>query len=222
MKSLLIVNLFIVNIFFASSLWAENDLSEQKRKSLVLELVIRGPNPGGGIKEFFRQNPQFDLANVVTPDGMTHLHIAMLELAERPEDLVEAIEALYEYSNIDPNAQFGKNKIAALHLAFRMRRGSKSVIRALYKHPDLDPNIRAAREKTALHLVFGFLNWSPIESIEGLFEHPNIQINPRDIMGSTPLDMLEGPQPRPPGIEEKIKALWQAKEQEAKALCYVN
>lgn len=248
MKSILIAALFIMNLFFTSSLWAENDLSEfekealfvfrsesvresmengilssseRDRKMIVFELAVISTDPRRMIRAFFQQNPHTDLINVkLNSEAETYLPIAMIALSEKPEKLVEAIEAMYAYSNIDPNAQYKGN--AALHLAVQMRRGAKQVIQALYKNPDLDPNVRTARGETALHLTFDYLDWNPIEVIEALFEHPDIDFNARNKRGHTPLELLEGSQPRIPGVDAWITALWRAKEQEAKAFCYVN
>lgn len=188
MKSILIVILFIINIFFTCSLWAEADLPE-------LHQAVLSKNPVENIRRAF-QNPNIN-PNAVDKNGNSALAYAVIRLGGNPEVLVQVIRELYKNSELDPNIRNNEG-IAALHIGVTLGEHSQEVIRALYESPKLDPNVQNNGGITALH-VAATLGEHSQEVIRVLYEHLDINPNIPSNAGATPLLMALSFLERVPG-----------------------
>lgn len=215
MKSILTVILFIMNIFFTSSLWAESDLPE-------LHQAIRSENPVENIERIF-QDPNVN-PNAVDKNGVPALVYAVTRLRKNPKVLVQVIRTLYKHLKLDPNLP-NNDGITALHMAVTFGEHSQEVIRALYEHLGINPNALSNTGATPLLMALSFLERAPgevIKSVGTLFEHFDTGPSISDPQGNAPIDYVKELLPDDSQLRIDLEEILQREIKKRATFCYGN
>ncbi len=214
MKSIIPI-LFIISVFFTSSLWAESDLSE-------LHQAIHSENPVENIERVF-QDPNVN-PNAVDKNGNPALVYATVELGKNPKILVQVIRALYKHPKLDPNLP-NNDGFTALHMAVTFSEHSQEVIRTLYERSDIKPNTRSNTGATPLLIALNFLERAPgevIKSVETLFEHSDTHPSISSPQGYAPIDYVKELLPYDSQLRIDLEEILRREIKKKRIFCYEN